>query len=518
MNGDIEKDSLAIEQTNLVKSENLQVENNVESEISLNDVSPQLNLNMKTNELEINDLHTVKTEEEMELYPCHINFIQLKEEPLDIMNDDIEKDPLAIEETNIVKSENLQVENEVESEISLNYKVSPQLNLNMKTNELEINDLHTVKTEEEIEFYPGHQIDFVQLKEEPLDVDGDIEKDPLAIEEVNFVKSENLQVENEVVTIDEGTIKGSMKNCITCKRCVNNSVHDGIIKKNSIECNCAYGAVTTEENLVENISSENKLPIQKEKKSVCEYCNELVGCKCYLKRRNNFHGKKKKKNISEKSLIQDNDSKTHLITRNEEKNYICNFCQKCFNQSSTLKSHLNIHTNEKSYICNICQKSFNQKNNLKRHINIHTKEKNFVCNFCQKVFYQLSNLKIHLNIHTKEKNYVCNVCQKVLSRASCLKKHLNIHTKEKNYVCNFCQKVLNCSSSLKAHLNIHTKEKNYVCNYCQRSFNRSFSLKSHLNVHTKEKNYVCNICQKVFNHLCNLKKHINVHTKRKNCL
>ncbi|XP_075237593.1 uncharacterized protein LOC142333886 isoform X2 [Lycorma delicatula] len=113
MNGDIEKDSLAIEQTNLVKSENLQVENNVESEISLNDVSPQLNLNMKTNELEINDLHTVKTEEEMELYPCHINFIQLKEEPLDIMNDDIEKDPLAIEETNIVKSENLQVENEV---------------------------------------------------------------------------------------------------------------------------------------------------------------------------------------------------------------------------------------------------------------------------------------------------------------------------------------------------------------------------------------------------------------------
>ncbi|XP_075237737.1 uncharacterized protein LOC142333968 [Lycorma delicatula] len=76
------------------------------------------------------------------------------------------------------------------------------------------------------------QINLVQLKEEPLDImNGDIEKDPLAIEKTNLVKTENFKVENEVVTIDKATISGNTKHCITCKRCVNNSVNDGIINK-----------------------------------------------------------------------------------------------------------------------------------------------------------------------------------------------------------------------------------------------------------------------------------------------
>ncbi|XP_075234992.1 uncharacterized protein LOC142332431 [Lycorma delicatula] len=79
------------------------------------------------------------------------DLVQLKQEPVDTINGDIPKDPLAIEETNSVKSKTVKVENEVESE-----KVLPQLNLNMKTDELEINYLHTVKTEEEVEFYPDH--------------------------------------------------------------------------------------------------------------------------------------------------------------------------------------------------------------------------------------------------------------------------------------------------------------------------------------------------------------------------
>ncbi|XP_075237001.1 uncharacterized protein LOC142333578 isoform X3 [Lycorma delicatula] len=68
----------------------------------------------------------------------------------------------------------------------------------MKIIEREINDLHTVKTEEEMEFYPGHQADLLQL-EELLDIsNGDIKKDLLAIEETDLVKSENLKVENEM--------------------------------------------------------------------------------------------------------------------------------------------------------------------------------------------------------------------------------------------------------------------------------------------------------------------------------
>ncbi|XP_075213617.1 uncharacterized protein LOC142319829 [Lycorma delicatula] len=117
INGDVPKDPLAIEETDFFKSEDLKVEN----------------------------------EEQKDL-------VQLKEEPLDVINDDIPKDPLAIEETNLVKSENLKVENDEESEISLNNEVSTPFNFNMKTNELQINDkhLHTVNTEEQIRFDPGH--------------------------------------------------------------------------------------------------------------------------------------------------------------------------------------------------------------------------------------------------------------------------------------------------------------------------------------------------------------------------
>ncbi|XP_075237639.1 uncharacterized protein LOC142333913 [Lycorma delicatula] len=202
---------------------------------------------MKIIEREINDLHTVKTEEEMEFYPGHqADLLQLEVELLDISNGDI-KDLLAIEETDLVKSENLKVENEM-------------------------------------------QADLLQLEEELLDISiGDIEKDLLAIEDTDLVKSENLKVDNEMVTV-----KGSTKRC---KRSINNFMRDGIIKKNFSECKCAYGDVTTE---VENISSKNKLPIQKGKKSVCECCDERFRCKFYLKKHINFTVKRENKELFSK--------------------------------------------------------------------------------------------------------------------------------------------------------------------------------------------------------------------------
>ncbi|XP_075211187.1 uncharacterized protein LOC142318496 [Lycorma delicatula] len=115
-----------------------------------------------------------------------IDSVQLNEEELlEIMNN--QNTSLTIEEFNLVKPENLKVENEVKSEISLNDDIPPRINL-------KINDVHTIKAEEEEEFYPGHQVDLLQLKEELLD----IEKDHLAIEDTNLNKTENLEIKNEV--------------------------------------------------------------------------------------------------------------------------------------------------------------------------------------------------------------------------------------------------------------------------------------------------------------------------------
>ncbi|XP_075238043.1 uncharacterized protein LOC142334152 isoform X2 [Lycorma delicatula] len=301
-----------------------------------------------------------------------VDSFQVKEEPLGNGCDNYNEvtDPLAFEGIKLIKSEDHAIKNEVESEILLNDDVASQPNLNMRTNE-QINDLRPIKKEEEMGFYPGH------------------------------------------VPMDKRTIKGSTKNFITCKS-INNSIDDGIINENFSECNCAYGDVTIE-NLIENISSENKLFEQKGKELVCEYCNERFRCNCYLKRHINIHTKQKKNNS--------------------------NFCQKSFNFENVLKRHLNnINTTEENYVCTFCQKSFNSKSHLLRHLNIHTKEKNYICKFCQKSFNDKSCLNKHINIHTKEKKCICNFCQKSFYDSSTLKSHLNIHTKEKNYICNFCQK------------------------------------------------------------------------------
>ncbi|XP_075237844.1 uncharacterized protein LOC142334061 [Lycorma delicatula] len=319
---------------------------------------------------------------------CDNKSLQVKEEQLCNGCDNYNEvtDPLAIEGIKLIKSDDHAIKNEVESEIFLNDDVSSQPNINMRTNE-QINDLHTIKMEEEMGFYPGHDNESLQVKEEPLGNGCDNYNevtDPLGIEGIKLIKSDDHVIKNEVIAMDKGTIKGSTKNFITCKS-INNSLNDGIISENSSECNCAYGDVMIE-NSIENISSENKLLEQKGKKLVCEYCNERFRCNCYLKRHINIHTKQKKNNS--------------------------NFCQKSFHFENVLNRHLNINTTEENYVCNFCQKSFNTKSHLVRHLNIHTKEKNYICNVCQKSFNDKSCLIKHINNHTKEKKYIS-------SRMSC---------------------------------------------------------------------------------------------------
>ncbi|XP_075237751.1 uncharacterized protein LOC142333979 [Lycorma delicatula] len=283
-----------------------------------------------------------------------VDLVRVKEEPLDIINGDIPKDPLAIEETTLIKSENLKVESEVESKISLKDEVLSQLSFNIKTNELQINDkyLHSVKTEEEIGFYPGH------------------------------------------VTIDEGIIKGSTTKSFICNFCQKSFHRKHDLKRH-------INSHTKEKNYICNFCSKSfnesselnlHFKIHMEEGYICKCCQKSFKNKNNIKAHLNTHTNEKNYvcNFCQTSFHRKYDLIRHIKSHSKEKNYICNFCSKSFNESSELHLHLNIHT-EESYICKYCQKSFKNKNNLKIHLNIHTNEKNYFSLLPSKLYVKSYN-------------------------------------------------------------------------------------------------------------------------------
>ncbi|XP_075237800.1 uncharacterized protein LOC142334018 [Lycorma delicatula] len=551
INSDIPEDPLAIEETTLVKSENLKVESEVQ-----------------------------------------IDLVGLKEEPLDIVvNGDILKDPLAIEETTLINSENLKVENEVESEISLNDEVTSQLNFNMKTNDLEINKyLHMVKTEKEIGFYPSHDIGIIKgstkknyicnVCQKSFNRKYDLKRHfNRHIKEKNYIcnfcqksfyQSSDLKIHLNIHTKEKNYICNFCQKIFNCYS--NLKVHVNLhTKEKKYICNLCQKSFNRKYDLKRHYKNHTK---EKNYVSACvgtidqhlSVC--LTGCygKIYililvlsilwvliclsdrimnepvnnsfinesLSLNKNIKLEDEQENVGEmisiflpNHMTETDTSSEHqvdLVRLNEEPLDIINsdipedplaieettlvksenlkvesevqidlvglkeepldivvngdilkdplaIKETTLINSENLKVENEVVTidkgiikgnTKKNYICNVCQKSFNRKCNLKRHFNRHIKGKNYICNFCQKSFYRSSDLKVHLNIHTKEKNYICNFCQKIFNRYSNLKVHINLHTKEKNYICNLCQKSFNRKYDLKRHYKNHTKEKNYI--------------------------------------------------------
>ena len=84
------------------------------------------------------------------------------------------------------------------------------------------------------------------------------------------------------------------------------------------------------------------------------------------------------------------------------------------------------------FSCPACSKMFKSKAAMKLHMTVHKtlEERQFVCNLCQRRFLHRHHLIVHQRKHSGEKPYKCNACSKTFMAVFLLHKHLRKHTRE----------------------------------------------------------------------------------------
>ena len=76
---------------------------------------------------------------------------------------------------------------------------------------------------------------------------------------------------------------------------------------------------------------------------------------------------------------------------------------------------------ERNFICEICEKRFKNNSSIRKHIKIvHGEEKEFACNVCNKKFSEQFELTIHNENNHQSKDHICKDCERLIRNLGAL--------------------------------------------------------------------------------------------------
>ncbi|CAD5205646.1 unnamed protein product [Bursaphelenchus okinawaensis] len=101
------------------------------------------------------------------------------------------------------------------------------------------------------------------------------------------------------------------------------------------------------------------------------------------------------------------------------------------NISVTLEPSADDNDEDKQFMCRFCNKDFRRPDILSRHLRRHTGEKPFCCDCCGRHFSRSDHLRTHRRTHTDEKPYKCDVCPYAARRRDVLTRHMSTRHQQK---------------------------------------------------------------------------------------